>query len=456
MIERIKQYLKDNQTFFTDKMNEIWEHPELAYNEYYSYKVLADGLKEKGFAVETGIDGIPTAFKAVWGSGKPVIGFLAEYDALSGLSQKRQCPSVDPIDPGAPGHGCGHNTLGVCCAAAACAAKSVMEQDGLPGTLIVFGCPAEEQGCGKSFMTRDGVFDELDIALAPHPGTDNVIMADSMLANIQGIFRFKGTPAHASSMPDRGRSALDAADLMIMGTQFLREHVTTDARIHYAYLDTGGTAPNVVQSTAALLYYMRAPKVEQVQDIYTRMVDIARGAALMTGTQMEYSIESAMRELVPNDVLGQLAAECWKEIGTCEFSEQAMEVVRTMAPAVGHQPEEEGLIDLKIPEYRSMGKPGFGSTDVGDVSIKIPTVMIMYAGEVKGTPGHSWQLVAQSGTPLMQEAAIHCASLLAGITLRVIQDPAIVEKAKEELMQKTGCNYVSLIPEDVKPPIKKG
>ncbi|MBR2672411.1 MAG: amidohydrolase [Oscillospiraceae bacterium] len=456
MIDRIKKYLDEKRTYFAEISEKIWATPELAYGEYKSYIVLVEALREQGFEVETGICGIPTAFRAVWGKGKPVVGYLAEYDALPGLSQEKCNPVHTPIVDGGPGHGCGHNCLGTCCAAAACAAKQMMEEDGLEGTLIVYGCPAEEQGCGKAFMTRDGVFDELDIAFAPHPSPFNVVLGDSMTANIQAIFRFKGIPAHAAAMPENGRSALDGADLMIMGTQFLREHVNSEARIHYAYLDVGGTAPNVVQASAALLYYMRAPKVDQVQDIFARMINIAKGAALMTGTEMEYTIESGMREVIPNDVLGNLVAECWAEAGPIPYSEEAWEIARKMAPAVGMDPADPNILDTGVPVYRPTGKCMAGSSDVGDVSVKIPTVMVMTGGELRATPGHSWQLVAQSGTRLMQDAMLHGSAILADATMKVIADPSIAEKAKEELMGRTGCKYECLIPDEIAPPIDKG
>ena len=449
MKNRINEILESKRKYFTDIADYIWANPELACREFKSAKALKDAMVECGFEVTENLAGIETAFKGQFGSGHPVIGFLGEFDALAGLSQESLNPEKCPIVPGAPGHGCGHNAIGTGCLAAAVAMKELMEEYKLPGTVIVYGCPAEEQGCGKSFMTREGVFSELDVALAPHPSDSNNIMGVSMLANIQAEFTFYGQAAHAAANPDKGRSALDAADLMIVGVQFLREHIVQEARIHHAYIDAGGTSPNVVQAQAKLLFYIRAPKGYQVKEIFARVQDVAKGAAIMTGTTWKCEIKSGMTDLLNNDVLGNVSAEAWAEIGETQFSEKAYEVAKLLAPAVGN-PEAKDVLDKSVPKYVRIPVAMPGSTDVGDVSYVVPTVMYMYAAETKGTPGHSWQLVAQSGTELMHDGMMHNAKVMALVGMKLMQNPELVKQAKEEF-DSYGVEYDCLIPADVQP-----
>lgn len=451
MKNRINEIIESKRKYFTDLADYIWENPELGYKEFKSARALMDALKENGFELTKELAGIPTAFKGTFGSGKPVIGFLGEFDALADLSQKSCVAEKEPICPGGPGHGCGHNAIGTGCLAAAVAMKELMTEGNLSGTIIVYGCPAEEQGCGKSFMAREGVFNELDVAIAPHPGDNNSVVGVSMLANIQAEFSFHGQAAHAAANPDKGRSALDAADLMIMGVQFLREHIVQEARIHHAYLDAGGTSPNVVQANAKLLFYIRAPKGSQVKEIYARVQDVARGAAIMTGTTMDFRVKSAMVDLNNNDVLGKVAEEAWKEVGPTQFSEKAYEVAKMIAPAVGNL-EAKDVLDTKVPTYVRIPMAMPGSTDVGDVSYIVPTVMMMYAGESKGTPGHSWQLVAQSATEVMHDGMIHNAKVMALTGMKLLQNPELVEKAWDEF-KASGVKYECLIPDDVMPEI---
>ena len=264
----------------------IWEVPELGFQEFQSAKLQCDLLGELGFSVETGLGNIPTAFSGRWGSGKPVIGILGEFDALAGLSQKAGSPVQEPVVPGGNGHGCGHNLLGGGSIAAAYAVKEYLRATGKSGTVIYYGCPAEEGGSAKAFMARDGVFDELDAAFGWHPGTCNQVGCDSSTANYVVRYRFKGRSAHAAGAPHMGRSALDAVELMNVGIQFLREHVPTSVRIHYAITDTGGVSPNVVQADAEVLYMIRAPKISTVREVCERVDKVARGAAMMTETQV--------------------------------------------------------------------------------------------------------------------------------------------------------------------------
>ncbi len=449
MRNRINELIDSKAKYFSDIADYIWDNPELAFKEYKSSKALIDALEENGFKVESGLAGIPTAFKGVFGSGRPVIGFLGEFDALSGLSQKDGCTKEEPIEAGAPGHGCGHNAIGVSCVAAAVAMKAVMEEQKLPGTLIVYGCPGEEGGAGKAFMARDGVFAEMDIAMAPHPEANNYIMGISALANVHVEYKFKGIAAHAGGMPHLGRSALDACSLMIVGTQFLREHIIPEARIHHAYLNTGGTAPNVVQANASLLFYIRAPKSADVKAITERVNDIARGAALMTGTSVEITIHSGTNNLLVNEVVGSTLAKAWEEIGPQCFSAEAKAAAKRMAPAIPNCDVEEPL-DESIPSFKKQNTSMSGSTDVGDASYIAPTVMFMHTGLCKCTPGHTWQLVAQSRSAIMHEGMLHAAKVMALTGLKFIKDPALVEAAWKE-HKESGAVYESLIPDGVVP-----
>lgn len=449
--EKVCSSIEAKRNLYSEINDKIWSTPEYSFREYKSAQVLIDALKENGFQVESDIAGMPTAFKAVYGIGKPVIGFLAEYDALAGLSQVSAKPEKCPVEEGGNGHGCGHNAIGTSCVAAAVAMKEAMEENGTQGTVIVFGCPAEENGGGKCFMARDGVFDGVDVAFAPHPASgSNTLLSCSTLANVQVEYSFKGVASHASGMPEMGRSALDAADLMIVGVQFLREHIIQEARIHHAYLDVGGTSPNVVQDSAKLLFYIRAPKAEQVMEIFERVNNVARGAALMTDTKVTINHLSGLADYVPSDTIGQLTAESWAEIGACEYSEEAKKVAEIMAPTVG-KTTDDVLLSNNIPKYVPVATVLAGSSDVGDVSYRVPTTFVNFEGVIAGTPGHSWQMVAQTGTPIMHDGLIHAAKVMANAGMKIMNDPSVIEKAKEELQKKTGGKVVSMLSEYAKP-----
>lgn len=289
MIETVKELVAAKADTAVALAKEIWGYAELSYEETKSAAALIAALKAEGFTIEEGIAGIPTAFTAAYkcGSGKPVVGFLAEYDALAGLSQKAACPVQEAVEPGGAGHGCGHNLLGAGCFAAAAALKDYLVREHKDGTVLLFGCPAEEGAGAKQFIARAGYFDGVDFAYTWHPESVNEVGSKGSVAIMGANFTFDGVAAHAGAEPHLGRSALDAVELMNVGCNYLREHMIDAARIHYAYSDPGGTAPNVVQSHAVIKYEVRAPKVSQVQELFTRVVDVARGAALMTGTKMQ-------------------------------------------------------------------------------------------------------------------------------------------------------------------------
>ena len=299
--------LDEKQDFLFSVSDSIWDNPETDYTETVSSGILMDALKKEGFTVTSGLAGIPSAFSGSYGSGSPVIGILGEFDALSGLSQKACATEKEALEPGGNGHGCGHNLLGTGSLAAAIAVKE---------------CPAEEGGSAKAFMARDGVFKGVDIALSWHPNQLNSVWAFSTLANVRIHYFFKGVSAHAGTSPHLGRSALDALELMNMGVQFLREHIIPEARIHYAITNTGGDAPNVVQAEAESVYLIRAPKNDQVREIYERVNQIARGAAMMCGVEVEIQLEKACSNILVNHTLEEVLYENMKAVGLPEYTEE--------------------------------------------------------------------------------------------------------------------------------------
>lgn len=468
----------NNSAVLIDIADKIWEYAETAFEEYASVKLLVDVLKKYGFEVEEGIGAIETAFSASFGSGGPVVGLLAEYDALSGMSQKAGVAEQQPETQGASGHGCGHNLFAAGVVGAAIALKSYMEANKLEGTIKLFGCPGEEGGSGKAFMAREGVFDGLDIALTWHPFNINSVFDASTLANYQVLYKFRGLAAHAAASPHLGRSALDAVELMNVGVQFLREHILQEARIHYAITNSGGFSPNVVQPSADVLYLMRAPKTQQVEEIFQRVNNIARGAALMTDTDMEIQFVKACANIVPNKTLSRLIYDNFCDIGvpvhTDEEREQAgkMRATRTAVPEFTpytHAPQAKWreysaslkdlvLCDSLAPFYEDGPEMLFAaSSDVGDVSWNVPTAQVVTASFAIGTPEHSWQLVAQGRSSYAHKGMLAAAKVMAATAADVLLDPSIAQKAWKELQSRLdGHKYHCAIPANVKPtPLSK-
>lgn len=476
-VEQIKELVAKNSGTTIALAKEIWDYAELSYEEFKSSAALIKALKDQGFEVEEGIADMPTAFKASYkcGSGKPVIGLLAEYDALSGLSQKAACPRQEAIEPGGSGHGCGHNLIGAGCYAAAVALKEYFIAHSIDGTVVFFGCPAEEGAGSKQFIARAGYFDDVDFAYTWHPATVNEVGSKGSVAIMGANFIFDGVAAHAGGAPHLGRSALDAVELMNVGANYLREHMIDAARIHYAYSDPGGTAPNVVQSHAVIKYEVRAPKVNQVQELFTRLVDVAKGAALMTGTKMQYEITMAFSDYVPNRTLGVLMDECMRELGAPEWTEEeytlATEFLRTYNRST-MQGIRESLEEYFSPDEldKALQKPldniihpfnpketGYssGSTDVGDVGYATPTVMIHVATACLGNVGHSWQNTAFSCSEIGIKGMLRAAEMLCLGALRTLEQPELIDRAKEELRRKNGGSYSCPLPDYVTPPIGK-
>ncbi|WP_028552920.1 M20 family metallopeptidase [Paenibacillus sp. UNC451MF] len=460
--EQLAAIIESKRDFFIQISDKIWEYAETRFEEKQSAELLCQALEKEGFKVERGAAGIETAFIGSFGTGKPVVAILGEFDALSGLSQNRGVAAHNPIQEGGNGHGCGHNLLGTGSLAAAVALKQYMEEHQLPGTVRYYGCPGEEGGSGKTFMAREGVFDDTDFALCWHPAPVNGIMPGSSLANYQVYFKFKGRSSHAAASPHLGRSALDAVELMNVGVNYLREHIIQEARIHYAITNSGGTSPNVVQANAEVLYLIRAPKTPQVEEIYQRVCDIARGAALMTGTQVEIVFDKACSNLIGNSVLEEVMHKQFTKLGVPVFDESEKELARAIRETLTDEDkkmfrrmkglENKDLADFLLPYSKAGLSVGSGSTDVGDVSWIVPTVQCITACMAIGTPFHTWQLVAQGGTSLGHKGMLHAGKVIAATALEVMQNPELLEAAKAELNQYLDEEpYVCPIPADVKP-----
>ncbi|PTY76191.1 amidohydrolase [Heyndrickxia sporothermodurans] len=474
-LKEIEKLVDNKQKNFVKLADKIWELAETRFEEFESAKLLTNVLEEAGFVVEKGVGGIETAFIATFDQGGPVVGILGEYDALSGLSQERNVAEAKPIVPNGNGHGCGHNMLGVAGISAAVALKDFLEANPqIKGTVKYFGCPGEEGGSGKTFMVREGVFEGIDAALTWHPESYSGVFHQSSLANYQVYFSFKGIASHAANSPHLGRSALDAVELMNVGVNYLREHVIPEARIHYAVTNTGGISPNVVQADAEVLYLIRAPKISQVIDIYNRVINIAKGAALMTETEVEVRFDKACSNYIPNAVLGEVMGEYLEEVGFPQYTEEELSFACNVKATITPGDVENKINDIKnitgysvkkiesflkdspfiekvIPFHKTNGIM-FGSTDVGDVSWNIPTAQFWGRTFVFGTPLHTWQVVSQGGSTIGTKGMIQAAKVLAGTTLHLFEHPELIDKAKEELArEKEGNEYIPPIPNDVKP-----
>jgi len=476
ILEEIRGYVAEKADETVRIAKNIWEYAELSYTETKSAAELEEALEAEGFRIETGLAGIPTAFLAEFrsGSGKPVVGFLGEYDALDGLSQVAGQPSREAVVQGGCGHGCGHNLLGSGCFAAAVAVKKYLENNNLDGTVIYFGCPAEEGAGSKQFIARAGYFDNVDFAYTWHPSSRNEVSGKSSVAIMGANFIFDGIASHAGGAPHLGRSALDAAELMNVGCNYLREHMIDQARVHYAYSDAGGTAPNVVQSHAVIKYEVRAPKVNQMQELFTRVVDVARGAALMTGTEMKYDITMAFSDYIQNKTLAPIMSQALEEAGAPEWTPEeyklAGEFFRTYPKSTQQNILEQlrEYIDPDEIERTMLDRPldsvtrpfdpketryESGSTDVGDVGYATPTVTLHIATAGLGNVGHSWQNTALSNSPIGLKGMLKAAEVMALATVYTMQQPELIAKAKEELLKKNGGKYVCPLPEYVQPPI---
>ena len=461
---------RDAYIFLSDA---IWDHPELNFHEDFAASQLMDLLKGEGFSITENLGSLPNAFSAQYGSGKPVIAFLGEYDALSALSQKAGCAVRDAITPGAPGHGCGHNLLGVGAAAAAIAVKGLIEQGKASGTVLFLGCPAEETGSAKAFLARDGFFDGIDAMLTWHPWDYNGIWPGGSLANVKLIFRFKGQSAHAASSPHLGRSALDALELMNVGVQFLREHVPDDTRIHYAITDAGGVSPNVVQNHAEVVYLVRSQRLHDLEDIKNRVIDCARGAAIMTGTQMEMEFVKGCSNILPNTTLEELLVSAMHDIGVPQYDEAELALAKSLHDSL--ESPEKTLTKIsrlcsakeRTAVLSHQGEPIYAfiaphtptdsplitvSTDSGDASWCAPTSQISVAAWAADTPAHTWQVAAIGKSSIAHKAMLFAAKTLGSVGAQLMDDSALLDAAKEEFAARTAQTpYVCPIPKGINP-----
>jgi len=428
--------------------DELWRAAEVAMEEYRSAEALASYVEKNGFKVERGVAGLPTAFVGVYGAGDPVIGFLAEYDALPGLSQETVTVKK-PVKEGEPGHGCGHNVFGVASIAAAVAAREAMEKDGLKGTLKIFGCPAEETVEGKVFMAREGVFDGLACCIQWHPSDDNNVPLGSSNALNQFEVEFFGQTAHSAGDPWHGRSALDAVELADVGLNFLREHLQPTARIHYVILDGGG-APNVVPDYARAWYYVRDIDRESVEKDYERVLKVIDGAARMTETTYKIRFKSGVHETLPNRAGDEVVYSNLLLVGPPPFSEEEQAFAKEIQKSVGVEPK--GL-SAKIEPFVLPEKSwGSGSTDVAEVSWLTPTTSLGVAFKPLGTPGHHWSAVACAGMSIGHKALAVAAKVMAASCLDFLSQPQTIQKMREEwTAKKNGREYKSPLPADLRP-----
>lgn len=460
----------------TDVSHSVWEYAELSLKENMSAALYCKVLRQLGFDVEEGICGIPTAFSASFGSGSPRIGILAEYDALSGLSQRAGTAHREELVPGGAGHGCGHNMLGAGSLAAALAVKDHLEKTGRPGRVIFYGCPGEEGGAAKAFMARDGLWRSLDAALTWHPGSANCVITGSSLACIQKEYIFRGVASHAASSPHLGRSALDAVQLMNMGVEFLREHMPSDCRIHYAITDAGGVSPNVVQPSARVLYMVRSPKVSAALKLQARVDRIALAASMMTETELEERFIDGTAETIPNSVLESAAYDNMKLIGPPSYTPEELDFARALigsyeaAPDKTEAQQREGILSAEEIQYindmsdncrspmldfvfphRTSGRCEMGSTDVGDVSWQTPTVQVNTAAFPNNCPGHSWQNVSCGASSIGDKALLYAGKIIAACAIDLLGSPELLKKARAEFEERTAAGYECPVPQDAVP-----
>jgi len=472
--KEVIQWLEDNTPRFTDMSDQIWEKPEVLWEEFFASRLQAEFLEKEGFSITWDVVEMNTAFIAEWGEGKPILAMIGEYDALPGLSQKKQATKEAAVEKG-QGHGCGHNLLGTDGVAAAVAVQKWLQNSGTSGTIRYYGCPAEEGGGGKVFMARAGLFDDLDSALTYHPGYENTPGKGGNVAIQSSRFRFNGVAAHAGGSPHLGRSALDAVELMNVGANYLREHVLDSVRIHYIITD-GGQAANIVPETAEVEYNIRAEKTDYLEEVVDRLRNIAKGAALMTDTEFQEEVLDAYSSYMSIHALADLMVAALEFLGPIEFTEEEIafaQKINDAFPGTNEDYAQETIDYIKPPAeieemilaHKDMPLLGAnfpamdahlihkGSTDVGDLSQITPTGWLFSACFPTGSPGHSWANVACGGMSIGHKGMMHGAKALAITALDLYSDPTHIQAAQDEFNRKIGKNkYVCPIPDDIKPP----
>lgn len=465
----IWQLTDDHAQRFVKLSDDVFDTPETLYSEFKSCAAHRETLVEHGFRITDNAGGLPTAVIGEAGTGGPVIAILGEYDALPGLSQHSGKTEPNAIEDGAHGHGCGHNMFGAAAMLAATALKDWIAANNIKATVRYYGCPAEEGGAAKTYMVREGLFDDVDVAISWHPAPFTAVNQEPSLANARIDYTFHGIASHAAFEPDMGRSGLDAVELMNIGVNYLREHMPDAARVHYAYLNAGGEAPNVVQAKATVRQLIRHPDLQGCQDLIARVDKIAQGAALMTETTLERKVFSGVSNLLPNRALEQVMQAELESLGPADFDAEdrafAAKIQATLPKGavdsnlavINYTPtpdQDISLCDWINPLERD-GDVRAGSTDVGDVSWAVPTVQLWGTTWTLGTPFHTWQVVAHGKTPIAHKGLIHAAKVMAATGRALIENPDVLAAAKAEhkaQLQKTP--YVCPIPDDTMPPIK--
>lgn len=458
--KQVVNYIDEKADIIIDTSDKIWDYAELSLREFKSGDLYAKVLKEEGFQVEHPFCNIETAFRASYGSGKPVIGILAEYDALTGLSQVPGAVERKELIVNGNGHGCGHNLLGAGSMAAAFAIKHYLEEKGEgSGKVILYGCPGEEGAATKAFMARDGIFKECDAALTWHPSNVNQVTSGTCNTCIQTEYKFTGVASHAAGAPDKGRSALDAVELMNIGVQFLREHMPDSSRIHYSITDAGGDSPNVVQPRAQVLYMVRSVWAKDAMELQERVDRIALAASMMTDTKMEKKFIDGCSNTVPNKTLETLLWDNFNGMELPVYTDDEKAYAKAIFDSVEmksnelpgaetyesdelyefvDKASEHGTTPMNnflIPYWYSE-KPRMGSTDVGDVSWLVPTAQINTATYPAQAPGHSWQNVSCGRTSIAHKAMLLAGKVMAATAIDLMEKPELLQAAKDEYEKK--------------------
>jgi aminobenzoyl-glutamate utilization protein B len=434
--KKVLARIQQQESHYSAIAQKIWNFAEVGYKEKQSSALLQETLKQAGFTIESGVAGIPTAFVATYGQGKPVIGIMAEYDALPGLSQD-SIPTKRSLG-GASGHACGHHLFGTGSSAAAIAIKEWLKETGGKGTIKLYGCPAEEGGSGKVYMVREGLFNDADVMLHWHPSDANSVGVGSSLANKTGKFRFYGLSSHAAASPERGRSALDAVEAMDFMANMMREHVPSSTRIHYV-ITNGGKAPNIVPDYAEVYYYVRSPKRDIVTDVWNRLEKAAEGAALGTGTRYELEVIGGVYEILPNDNLASVMNSNLTTVGGYTLNPTELAFAKQIQQTPGMLPTDLASTSSVVP-----GRPdpsGGGSTDVGDVSWVVPTIGLGTATWVPGTTAHSWQAVAAGGMSIGKKGMMVAAKTIAATAMDLFKNPTLIDAAKAEWTKRKGAEF---------------
>jgi aminobenzoyl-glutamate utilization protein B len=465
--EEIWRLVDARKDGFESMSDRIWGTPELAYGETRSCAEHTAMLEREGFRITRNVAEIPTAVMGEAGEGGPVIAILGEYDALPGLSQEAGVAEHRPLPGNGYGHGCGHNLLGSASLLAAAAVKDYLAAQGLKGRVRYYGCPAEEGGAAKGFMVRAGAFDDVDIAISWHPAAFVGVNEARSLANTRIDFSFDGRASHAAAAPHLGRSALDAVELMNVGVNYMREHMPSDARVHYAILDAGGIAPNVVQAHAKVRYLIRARNLPELNRLIPRVRKIADGAALMTETRVTARVISAVSNLMGNQPLERAMHDNLMRLGPPPFDDADRAFAAQIQATLSEEDVEAAFRRVGVPLKKGVtlcdavvpldaqSAPMMGSTDVGDVSWVVPTVQARGATYAIGTPGHSWQLTAQGKMPAAHKGMVHVAKVMAGTAIDVIRDETLLARAKADHQARVkDTPYVSPLPSDITPPIE--